>query len=183
MSAGQRSAILSVVLAGALVAAASAEPSGSSIPERTGSPPPIVDLAGGAVEVTDLQVSAPASPLAPEPARTLTLHNYRAAGPAASRPRVALLMLPCSGCGAGWLDPLARDLSGRGGVSVFTMDRRGVALEDRVRLDRLKVGATAEAADAIAYYLGAGGGPGLWDRPGAGVLGLIAHWGSRPMPR
>jgi len=61
------------------------------------------------------------------------------------------------------------------------MDRRGVALEDRVRLDRLKVGATAEAADAIAYYLGAGGGPALWDRPGAERLGFMALWGSRLM--
>src|SRR5260221_10090890 len=101
MSAGQRSSILSVVLAGALVAAASAEPSGSSIPERTGSPPPIVDLAGRAVEVTELQVNAPASPLAPEPARTLNLPNYPAARPAPSRPRADLLILPCSGCRAG----------------------------------------------------------------------------------
>jgi hypothetical protein len=61
------------------------------------------------------------------------------------------------------------------------MDRRGVALEDRGRLDRLRLGSSPEIRDAIAYYLGSDGRPALWDRPGAEKFGFMSLWGSRQM--
>lgn len=132
--------------------------------------------------VTDLKVDGFPAPFLPAGASNkLTLHRYQAAGAGAPAPRIALVLLPCAACGAGWLDPLAREVAARGGVALFTLDRRGVALEERERLDRLRLGASKEAAGAIAWYLGAEGKPPLWDRPGAEKLRYMALWGSRLM--
>src|SRR5262249_38720793 len=60
------------------------------------------------VAVSDVRVEGfPAPGLPATIDNKLTLHRYQATGAGAPAPRLALVLLPCAGCGAGWLDPIA----------------------------------------------------------------------------
>jgi hypothetical protein len=131
------------------------------------------------IAVSDLSLAAFPDPLTPPALQKIRLHRYDAGDARTPPARVALLLLPCSACGTGWLDPLARDLTSRGGVEVFTMERRGMMLEERDMMDRLRNDARASAPEVIAYYLGGAGKNAAWSRPDGRSFPFLLMWGLR----
>jgi hypothetical protein len=152
--------------AGALHAAPAAFPAAEAPPARR-------------VVVSDAAYAGWADPLTPAELLRLRLHHYQAGGAQALPARLALVLLPCTACGTGWLDLLARDLTLRGGVEVFTAERRGMGLQDRSRLDALLRGEAAKAAGAAGYYLGSAGTPPAWKRPSKAEIPFVIMWGIR----
>jgi hypothetical protein len=146
---------------------------------QSATPPPASPAPARRVVVTDLTIRGAADPLTPEDKRWVRLHRYEGAGSQVPPSRLALLLLPCTGCGTGWLDALARDQVARGGVQVFTMERRGVQLEERDVIERLRSGAAKEAPGVAAHYLGGAGKPATWERPDSKKFPYILMWGMR----